>query len=152
MTVYIKPLQTKEEIVRGIAFQVFVLAIAGAVFSHPLPVLLLAVDFTIRAFFTPKYSVLALASKNWIAPVFRFRKNMVALRPKKFAAKIGLVLSLTALTLQFFNLPLPAQAVLLILALFSSLEAFARFCAGCKIFALLINAKILKSDFCEDCS
>ncbi|NQT60306.1 MAG: DUF4395 family protein [Bacteroidetes bacterium] len=41
--------------------------------------------------------------------------------------------------------------IIAILALFSFLEVFLKFCAGCKIFGLLIKLGLLKEEVCLDC-
>ena len=39
-----------------------------------------------------------------------------------------------------------------ILILFAALEAFIGFCAGCKVFKLLMNIGLIPNDVCEKCS
>ena len=36
--------------------------------------------------------------------------------------------------------------------LFAALEAFIGFCAGCKVFKLLMNIGLIPNDVCEKCS
>jgi len=145
------PKRVKEPVVRGVAVQVFILAIAALYWKSPIPVYVLLGDFFIRVALGPRFSPLASLSRFIIVPLLRFPARLVMLRPKRFAAGIGLFMSAAALLLFFLDQPLLMQLVLGILALFSFLEAFFRFCAGCKIFGLLIRLGWVGEELCEDC-
>ena len=97
-------------------------------------------------------SPLVFISRYAVAPLTRFEQRQILFRPKRFAAGIGLFMSATALVLSLIQLPLAAAVVTGILALFCFLEAFLRFCAGCKIFALLIRLGVFEEDLCMDCT
>lgn len=153
------PERVGEQVVRGIASVVCVLLAASIVFSiwGSLPAiaagvaLLLFVDFFLRASGLAKFSALALLSRVLQGRLFFFARRAIVLKPKKFAAAIGAVLCLTALSLWFFNLYTFQYAVLMVLLVFSFLEAAFRFCAGCKIFSLLVRLGLAREDICEDC-
>lgn len=146
----IYPFRAKEEIIRGVALQVFLLSVTAILTMSIIPIIILIGDFCIRSIVNPNLSPLVLISKK-ILPLTKFRKKMVTFKPKRFAAFIGLFMSLTAAALYLNNLYIGVVIVLSILSIFSFLESFFKFCAGCKIFGLLMKIGILKEDECIDC-
>ncbi len=146
-----RPFRVKEQDIRGVALQVFILAVISIYTLSIIPILVLIVDFFIRSILTPKYSLLAIISKRVIGRVIKFRNRIVVFKPKRFAAGIGLFMSLAALFFILTGYIQIAIITLAILSLFSFLEAFFKFCAGCKIFGLLIKLKIIKEEECIDC-
>jgi len=145
------PKRVKEPVVRGIAVQVFLLTLAAIYWKSPVILYILLGDFFLRAFVTAKISPLAILSRYIWAPLLKFPLKMVTMRPKKFAASIGFFMSAAALALYLTGYPFIMQLVLAVLALFSFLEGAFRFCAGCKIFGLLIKLGLVKEELCEDC-
>ena len=144
------PFRAKEEIIRGVALQVFILSVIAVLTQSIIPVLILIMDFSIRCLINPNLSPLVYISKK-IVPITNFRKKMVTFKPKRFAAFIGLFITLTILILLLSSLFIPATIVMLVLTTFSFLETFFKFCAGCKIFGLFMKLGILKEDECIDC-
>lgn len=146
------PERIQEAVVRGIAFLVLLAVLITLLFDTILPMYVLAVDFFIRACISGRFSLLALLSRKGVSQILRFKKRMIIARPKKFAAGIGFLLSLTALILVvIFDYEFWFIALSGMLGLFSALEAFFKFCAGCKIFGLLIRLGILREEVCYDC-
>lgn len=146
------PERVQEAAVRGIAFLVLIAVLITLLFDTILPMYVLAVDFFIRAFVSGRFSLLALLSRKGVSQLLRFKKRMITARPKKFAAGIGFALSSAALILGgAFDYELWYVALVGILGLFSALEAFFSFCAGCRIFGLLIRFGILREEVCCDC-
>jgi hypothetical protein len=145
------PEMVNEAVVRGVALQVFLIASVTLVIQSPVPVLFLAADFFLRTAGGSRFSPLAFVSRKITVqfPVFRHRR--ITARPKRFAAGIGLTISLSAAVFFFFDLPVGMLVSIGLLALFSFLEAFLKFCAGCKIFSLLIRLGIASEDLCTDC-
>ncbi|MFP4564387.1 MAG: DUF4395 domain-containing protein [Spirochaetia bacterium] len=146
-----QPTLVNEAVVRGTAFQVFLLAAAAVIWGGYIPVIVLAVDFFIRFVLKPRYSLLVLISKSAVVPVLRFKSRNILYRPKRFAAGIGLFLSLAGLVLAFLGQVKAMRFAAGLLGLFSFLEAFFRFCAGCKIFGLLVRWGIADEGLCTDC-
>ncbi|MBU0936509.1 MAG: DUF4395 domain-containing protein [Spirochaetes bacterium] len=153
------PERVGEQIVRGIAAFVCVLLASAIVLSilSGLPVIaaciafVLFIDFSLRAGGLAKISVLAMLSRLLQGKLFFFARRAIVLKPKKFAAAIGALLCLAALALWLFRLYTLQYAVLLVLLVFSFLESAFRFCAGCKIFALLVRLGLAREDICEEC-
>lgn len=144
------PFRVKEEIVRGVALQVFLGSLFSIIFQSIIPVYVLFLDFFIRAVVNPGFSPLVKVSQR-IQGFTHYRKRLVTFKPKRFAAFIGLTMTGVALVLFSTGLVIPGVIVMSILALFSFLESFFKFCAGCKIFALLIKVGIFSEELCEDC-
>ena len=113
---------------------------------------ILIYGFLARVSSGPKISPLALFVTKLIVPRLNFKEKLVPGPPKRFAQGIGLIFSLfTAIT---FVINLNSISILLIsiLILFAALEAFIGFCAGCKVFKLLMNIGLIPNDVCEKCS
>ena len=113
---------------------------------------ILIYGFLARVSSGPKISPLALFVTKLIVPRLNFKEKLVPGPPKRFAQGIGLIFSLfTAIT---FVVNLNSISILLIsiLILFAALEAFIGFCAGCKVFKLLMNIGLIPNDACEKCS
>ncbi len=145
------PERVNEAVVRGVALQVFITAACVLIWKSWYPLCFLAVDFFIRVTLKPKYSLFALISRTILVKTIRFKKRVILYKPKKFAAWIGLIMSLLAAVAGILEF-LPAMLIITaILVLFSFLEAFLKFCAGCKVFGLLIKLGILKEEICLDC-
>lgn len=145
------PVRVKESVVRGVALQVLLLALSALYWRNPFLMYILAGDFFLRAFISPKLSPLNWISRGVLAKILPFQEKLVVLRPKKFAAAIGFFLSAGALAFTFTGQPLGAVVLLGMLVFFSFLESVFRFCAGCKIFGLLIKLGLVKEELCEDC-
>ena len=66
-------------------------------------------------------------------------------------AGIGFFLSFGSVLFGLFGMAGWMQILIGVLACFSFAEGFFKFCAGCKIFGLLIHFKIIKKEECSDC-
>ena len=94
---------------------------------------------------------MGLLATRVIVPVLGNPSRLVPGPPKRFAQTIGMVLSVSALILQAFDALGVAKAVLVVLTLFASLEAFVGFCAGCFIFGYLIRIGLIPQSVCRAC-
>lgn len=97
---------------------------------------LLAIDFITRAFFDPRYSIIAILARG-IRSSLNLRQKMVDSAPKVFAARIGVLFNVLITTFFLMNAPVIAISVLAALWICASLEAFFDFCVGCFVYALL---------------
>ena len=145
------PDRVQERKVRAIALQVVVISALSIAFKQPVVMLLLSVDFMIRAGFNSKYSLLSLISRSFLSELLPFRNKMILVRPKRFAAAIGTILSAAAGIFGLAGQIMPMIYLTAILLLFSFLEAFLKFCAGCLMFGFLIQLRIVDEDKCMDC-
>jgi Domain of unknown function (DUF4395) len=146
------PQRVKERNVRAIALQVVLLSIFSIALKQPIIMLLLGLDFITRAFINSKFSLLAIFSRHFLAKRLPFRNKIILLKPKKFAASIGAILSISASIFGFTGQLLIMVYISSVLLLFSFLEVFFKFCAGCRIFGILIQLKIVNEETCEDCT
>ena len=113
---------------------------------------ILIYGFLARVSSGPKISPLALFVTKLLVPRLNFKEKLVPGPPKRFAQGIGLIFSLfTAITF-VVNLNSISIILISILILFAALEAFIGFCAGCKVFKLLMNIGLIPNDVCEKCS
>jgi hypothetical protein len=139
-------------VVRVAAGEVFLLALLALLIRSPWPALVLSVDFALRAFATPRWSFLAILANKVIVPALGLRGSPVPFPPKRFAASIGFVLSASAFLLGMFGAGRAFLIPLAMLCLFSALESFLGFCAGCKIYGLLMHWHIVPEHNCPQCS
>jgi hypothetical protein len=118
--------------IRLTAFWVLLLAISFLLSHQPWIVAALTADFALRSFNRAKWSPLFLLS-SIIANVLNWNGKPVFLPAKRFAARIGFMLSLLIL---LFALLGSLAAVILggVLALFAALESLVGFCAGCYVY------------------
>lgn len=138
-------------IIKSNAIQVIILSVLSLYLQSVWPVLFLTLDYGLRAFNFGKISPLAIISKKILIPLFKFGSILVTQAPKSFAARIGLTLSVMSLIFYQLNNFIGFIIPITLLAIFSFLEAFFGFCAGCKIYGLLIRWKVFGEDDCRDC-
>jgi hypothetical protein len=120
---------------------------------YPLIILaLITYGFLARVSSGPKISPLALLVTKIIVPNLSLKEKLVAGPPKRFAQAIGLLVS--GLALIFFVLAVKEISMILmvILIIFTFLESFLGFCAGCKIFNILIRLGLIPQNICEACT
>jgi hypothetical protein len=117
---------------------VVALIIANLVGTFPATIIvgLLGIDFIIRAFIKPKYSPLATLARG-ITSGLNLKKVMVDSAPKIFAARIGVLFTVTSTILFALNLQLAGSIVLGILIICAFLESILSFCLGCWVSSLL---------------
>jgi len=111
----------------------------------------LCLDFVLRAAGQSKLSLLAALSRWLQGRLFRFKTRIITARPKRFAAGIGAFMTAFSVLAWLLGWMVVLYGLLAVLLLFSLLEAVFRFCAGCKIFALLVKLGFLRDDVCLDC-
>jgi len=128
--------QMNENKARLIASQVFLITLFIALFSSWMVSALLAIDFLLRAFNLNRYSILA-KSADLLITLFGIGSKPVDQAPKRFAARIGLTLSVGITVLYIINYPIIATSLSGVLIFFSFLESVFAFCAGCHLYTLI---------------
>jgi hypothetical protein len=108
----------------------------------------LAYGFVARVAAGPRLSPLARVA----VALGRRRPRYAAGPPKRFAQACGAAFSLAALGFAFTGQPTVAWSLVGVLLAFASLEAFAGFCVGCKVFALGMRAGLVPETTCERCA
>lgn len=128
--------RVNKPVVRTTGFLVATSIVLYVLTSNILILFALSIDFYIRAYTDLKFSPLSfLASK--ITKLFKFKKFLIDKAPKVFAARVGLLFTLTAIGLSFVNPTLPI-IVSLILMSFALLESVMNFCVGCVVYTYLV--------------
>ncbi len=138
-------IQVNEHQVRLTALWVFILVgISLFLFQLQLPVFVfLLFDFFLRAFNFGKYSWLTQLSKLVIKQL-KIGKKPIDQAPKRFAAKIGFLLSVIITIALFFQFNNIVFILSIIFAVFAFLESFLGFCAGCYVYTFLQKIKIIR--------
>ncbi|MFN8495606.1 MAG: DUF4395 domain-containing protein [Caldilineaceae bacterium] len=132
----ISPLRVNENVVRLTASGVALLVVLYLYTSRPYLILVLLLDFSIRAFTPLKYSPL-----SWLATQLAQRLALPEIKidkaPKIFAARVGFLFSV-AILLLFFIHPLSSLVVSVVLLGFALLEAVFNICAGCLVYSYVV--------------
>lgn len=144
----ISTLRINENVARVTASLVVVLVALYVYSGNILFILLLGLDFTIRAFTSMKFSLL-----SWLAiQINRQLRLPVMLTDKAkkiFAARVGVLFTL-AMLIFFFVHPPTSIALGLVLMVFALLEAVFNICVGCLVYTYfvfpLLNSVPIKSD------
>lgn len=128
------------------------MALAAVITGQQWLLAVIAYGFWARVLTGPKLSPLGRLATSFVAPRLG-KARPVPGAPKRFAQGIGTAFSTTALVLSFgFSLHLAALVVIGALAGAASLEAFAGYCLGCRMFALLMKAGLLPESACQSCA
>lgn len=129
-------LYVDETIVRLVAAQVILLTIVTLFTQWAVLALFLAIDFAIRAF-TKFPSPLALIGKG-ISKIVNAAPRPIFAPPKRFAAALGFVFSLTITVFLYFGLPISAYTTGGILLFCALLESVFKICLGCHVYNWIV--------------
>jgi len=124
-----------ERVARINALITVLLVVSFILFKFWGALVFLAVDFILRGFFDSKCSVICITSK-WIVTRFKIGGKVMNAGPKIFAAQVGVVFSIVALSLFFSGFQISGLVVASILGLFSFLESAFGFCVACKLYPI----------------
>lgn len=119
--------------VRITAAFVILVAVTGLLIHSWIIPAFLVIDFFLRSGKGRKYSPLGFFSGQ-ILKIFSLKGRQVNVAPKKFAARIGLVLSVLFLLAELVGFLNTSFAMSAILVFFAFLESAIGFCAGCYIY------------------
>jgi hypothetical protein len=132
----ISSLRVNESVVRGVAFAIALIAGLYAYTGNVYLILLLLVDFYIRAFTTLRYS-----PTSWligrVVQTLELPVVLIDKAPKLFAARVGFLFSVTILLLYFVH-PLSSVVISLVLIIFALLEAVFNICVGCLVYSYVV--------------
>jgi len=124
-----------EPTVRVVAALVAITASVGIYFQSPVIFLFLSFDFFVRGFDKKEWSLFRYFGIKTVT-LIDVKEKMIDSGGKKFASKVGFILS-TLLTLAgFLQLPIVVYPLGGILVLFATMEAVLAYCVGCKIYSL----------------
>lgn len=147
------PHPVNETSARVVAGGVVAMAGTAVVADQPWLMVPLAYGFAARVAAGPTLSPLGQVATRVIEPRLPGKRRFSPGPPKRFAQGVGLLFSVTALTLHFrAGRPRAAKAVLSGLVAAASLEAFLGYCVGCRLFALGMKAGVVPESVCEECA
>ena len=134
--------RVNENVVRLVAFFALVFGLATIATGWVALPLYLSVDFFFRAFTNIK-PPFALAGQQ-LARSLKLEVKPIYAPPKKFAAGVGFVFSVTISALLLAGLVDTARAVAGVLVLFATLESAFAICAGCYVYSWIVAPLIEK--------
>ncbi len=144
--------------VRVVAALVLGIALVALVAGRWWLYAVLAADFMLRAAYGPSLSPLSQIAVRWLRPRFGALPRPTAGAPKRFAAMLAALLTAGAFLMGVVASMggSPAATTVLfalgtIMIVFSALEAFAGFCAGCLFYSRLIRVGLVPPQPCLDC-
>lgn len=124
-------------VTRIIAAFVLILAVAGVVLQNYFIYLYIVYDFSTRTFFNGKGSLLKLIGKQTVKAL-NINPKPINASPRKFAAGLGLIFSLSIGLLIFLQLIIPYYIVGGILVICAFMESVLGFCLGCYVYSYFI--------------
>ncbi|MDO9255198.1 MAG: DUF4395 domain-containing protein [Bacteroidales bacterium] len=124
-----------EPTVRVVAGLVAITATAGVYFQSPVVFLFLAFDFYVRGFDKKEWSLFRYFGIKTVSFI-DIKEKLIDAGGKKFASKVGFILSSVIAVAAFLQLPIVIYSLGGILVLFATLEAVLAYCVGCKIYTL----------------
>jgi hypothetical protein len=104
---------------------------------HPLYILLVAVDYYIRAFLKNDLSPLRFLAVP-VRKLIKIQPKHIDLAPKLFAARLGFIFSFTALVLFLTDNVLLSVGVTSFLMVLSFLDSVFDFCLGCLTYTYFV--------------
>lgn len=124
--------------VRSNALQTIIITLVAVLTTEWWIMGLLAIDFFIRGFMNPKWSILSRISGRFFAKVLPFGHKLIFFPPKQFAARVGFGFSIVAAGLMFSGYLTAGILVAVTLVVFASLECFLNICMGCIVYDAVI--------------
>jgi hypothetical protein len=119
----------------------------------------LAVDFTLRAALGPRSSPIARLVQTWVRPRVAAAPRPTAGAPKRFAASIGAVLTVTATLALALHVATESSGafiavvgITIVMVAFPALESILGICVGCILFGGLMRLGVVPEDVCLDCA
>ncbi len=137
----ISPNKVDEHVVRLNAIFTILILIAGYWFT-PLWWFLI-IDFLARAY-SVKFSLLARFNR-FTLNTLNIKPEPTNAGPKKFAAKIGLLMAVLLTAFAFLNFQIGVYVILGFFLIAASLEAFFNYCLGCQVYSILVNLGLIKA-------
>jgi hypothetical protein len=138
---------------RLVAAGVVIMALAAIGLDLRWLTAVIAYGFVARVLTGPTLSPLGQLATRVVTPRLPIAPRPVPGPPKRFAQGIGAVLTTAAaVTALAFGAWTAAQVLLGLVVVAASLEAFAGFCVGCRMFALLMRAGVIPPEVCARCN
>ena len=147
------PNPVNETSARLVAGAVAVLCVLTIAFQQGWLIPVLAYGFLARVLTGPKLSPLALLATRVVTPRLHVRHRYSPGPAKRFAQAVGALFTVTATLLYYWaGQTTAAFALIVVVAVFASLEAAFGLCVGCKAFYLGMRLGLVPPSVCEDCA
>jgi len=147
------PNPVNETSVRFVASCVAAIAVLALALQQRWLVVALAYGFLARTLAGPRLSPLALLATRVFTPRMPIRHRYSPGPAKRFAQAIGACVTVAAAALAFTVGMGPAvDALLAMIVLFATLEGAFGICVGCKVFQLLMRARMVPAHICRECA
>ncbi|HYD10093.1 MAG TPA: DUF4395 domain-containing protein [Acidimicrobiales bacterium] len=138
---------------RVVAAGVVAMALVTIVFDARWLTLVLAYGFVARVLTGPTLSPLGRLATQVVVPRLSLPVRFVPGPPKRFAQGIGAAFTVTVAVLTYgFDRFDVGEVLLGVLLVPASLEAFAGYCVGCKVFGVLMRVGVIPESVCEECA
>lgn len=124
-----------ERVARINALITFLMVVSFLVFKFWGALAFLAVDFILRGFFDSRCSLICITSK-WIVTRLNLGGKVMNAGPKIFAAQVGVIFSIVALSLFFSGYQVLGIVAASLLGVFSFFETAFGFCVACKLYPI----------------
>jgi hypothetical protein len=146
------PNPVNEVSARLVAGGVVIIAVLTITLNLKWATALLAYGFVARVLSGPTLSPLGQFVTRVVTPRLHIAERPVAGPPKRFAQGMGVVFSVSALSLTLLGYWGAAQIVLIFLVAAALLESVLGLCLGCKVFAVLMKVGVVPEEVCERCN
>jgi hypothetical protein len=115
------------------------IALIGIYLYYHTPFLLafLTIDFLVRGYNKPKYSLLNYTARN-LSRLLHLKSKPIDKAPKIFAARLGSVMFLSALIVNLMGGIEITYLITIMVATLSTLECVFNFCVGCYLYNYLV--------------
>jgi Domain of unknown function (DUF4395) len=114
-------------------------------------VIALAYGFWARVLTGPRLSPLGALASRVIAPRLGPPRT-VSGPPKRFAQALGATITTAAVVALVLGADGVVTALLVLLVAAATLESVFAFCAGCRLFGLLMRAGVIPAEICAECT
>jgi len=146
------PNPVNEVSARLVAAGVVLMCLATLLFGQPWIIVPLAYGFTARVLTGPTLSPLGQFVTRVLTPALPFAPKYTPGPPKRFAQGVGATLSAFALVAWLgFGSTTAAYVLVGLILVAASLEAFAGYCLGCKVFGALMRVGWIPESACAEC-
>ncbi|HEY5822544.1 MAG TPA: DUF4395 domain-containing protein [Propionibacteriaceae bacterium] len=152
MALFAFPNPVNEKAARSVAAGVAGLAALTLITGWHVIIAVMALGFLARVLCGPRFSILGQLATRVAAPRLGLPR-FVPGPPKRFAQAIGLTLTTVAAVGSLgFGLTTLGTALIAVLLVFAVLESAFGFCAGCWLFAQLMQVGLIPAETCEACA
>jgi len=104
---------------------------------NPLYIIVVAIDYLIRAAFDIKYSPMRFIASSGIG-LLNLEKKPINAAPKIFASRLGFVCALASASLILMGFTLASTIIVGLLMVLSIMDSIFNFCVGCLIYNYLV--------------